>query len=82
MELKENIKFCIENFDPETAAKRIESYIIGALEIKEQQIRLEYSFRELEGKRLASSIHPNEFLEKSKQAMGNAKNYVLINWIS
>jgi hypothetical protein len=43
--LKSDIKFCIENFDAETAASRIDSYIFDALEIKEKEIRLEYSLK-------------------------------------
>jgi hypothetical protein len=43
--LKSAIKFCIENFDAETASSRIDSYIFEALEIKEKEIRLEYSLK-------------------------------------
>lgn len=40
MDLKELIKYCIENFSSEEAADRIHQYIKDSLKLKEQEILL------------------------------------------
>lgn len=42
-DLKECIKFCIENFTAEEATERIHDYINEALYLKESEIELKYS---------------------------------------
>lgn len=43
---KETIKLCIETYSPDEASERITEYIRSTLELKEQQIKLEYSLNQ------------------------------------
>lgn len=47
IDLKECIKFCIENFTAEEATERIHDYINESLYLKEQEIELKYSLSKL-----------------------------------
>lgn len=40
MDLRQIIKYCIENFTPEEASARIHQYIEDSLKLKEQEIQL------------------------------------------
>lgn len=46
MNLKELIKYCIENFSSDEAATRINQYIEDSLRLKEQEIELKELFKQ------------------------------------
>lgn len=47
IDVKECIKFCIENFTPEEATERLYKFMNESLELKEKEIELKYSINKL-----------------------------------
>lgn len=48
IDVKECIKFCIENFTAEEATERLYKFVNDSLELKEKEIELKYSIEKLE----------------------------------
>lgn len=45
IDIKECIKFCIENFTPEEATERLYKFVNDSLELKEKEIELRNSIK-------------------------------------